>query len=120
VFSDGESFPHPVEALDGVLRRLGRHGALVADRPDGDGRLPGQRPAAAGGGRCGQALRGDGRDLPGQPAAAQGRRRSGDPLRGPVVVAQRAGVDPGAGSNRLGPLVRRGRRPPPAGPEHGR
>ena len=40
-FSEGESFPHLAEALDGVLRRLGGTRPFVADRSDGDVRLPG-------------------------------------------------------------------------------
>ena len=78
-FSEGESFPHLAEALDGVLRRLGGTARCVADRPDGNVRVPGKRPAAAGGGGDGQALRRAGRGLPARTArSARGwsRRRS--------------------------------------------
>ena len=97
-----------------------RHRQVVADRPDGDGRLPGHRSAAAGGGGGGEALRRHGRGVSGEPAAAQGRRREGDRLRHAVVVARRASVDAGGGAGRPGPLVRRRLGPPPARHEHRR
>ena len=56
-----------------------RDDEVVADRPDGDGRLPGHRPAAAGGRRGGEALRRHRRGVSrrtGRSARASWRRRS--------------------------------------------
>ena len=97
-FSEGESFPHLAEAVDGVLRRHGGTRPLLADRPNGYGRVSRQRPAAAGGGGDGQALWRSGRGLPGEPPTAQGRGRESDPVCDSVVVALGAGVHACAGA----------------------
>ena len=109
VFSEGESFAHLVEALDGVLRRLG--GTARSWRTDRMATVvvPGNRSAAAGGRGDGEALRRADHGVPGEPTAAQGRGREGDRVCDAVVVALGAGVDAGAGAGRSGPLVRRGR-----------
>ena len=90
VFADGMTFAHLIEALDGVLRRLG--GTAKSWRTDrmGDRGLPGQRPAAAGDGRRGETLRRHRRGVPGEPAAAQGCCREGDRLSDAIVVRWRA------------------------------
>ena len=120
VFSEGQSFPHLVAALDGVLRRLG--GTAKAWRTDRmatvvdpeTGRL---RPQFA---RGRQALRHEGRHLPRLSPAAKGRGRVGDRLPGPLLVALGAGVDGRPGPGRPRPLLRhRRRRAAPEG-RHGR
>ena len=105
VFADGMTFAHLIEALDGVLRRLG--GTAKSWRTDRMATVvyPGTRPAAAGGRGRGEALRRHRRGVPGESAAAQGCRGEGDRLRHAVVVALRAGLDTGGGAGRPGPLV---------------
>ena len=72
---EGEDFAHLVDALDGVLRRLG--GTARCWRTDRMATIvePGSDRLRAGGGRAGQALRRHGRGLPAAAGAAQGRRR---------------------------------------------
>ncbi|MCW3063538.1 MAG: hypothetical protein JWN32_710 [Solirubrobacterales bacterium] len=69
------SFEH-IEGPAGGWCDLKHKGIVVdadapANRPDGHDRLSGQRPPAARGSRCSEALRGDHRGRPGEPAAAQ-------------------------------------------------
>ena len=107
VFADGMTFAHLIEALDGVLRRLG--GTTRSWRTDrmatvvypGTDRLRPEAAAAAKHYGVTVAV------CPGEPAAAQGRRGEGDRLRDAVVVASGAGVHAGGGAGRSGPLVRR-------------
>ena len=100
VFADGQTFAHLIEALDGVLRRLG--GTARSWRTDRMATVvyPGHGSAAAGGRRGGEALRRHRRGVPGEPAAAQGCGGEGDRLRDAVVVARGAGVDAGGGAGR--------------------
>ena len=57
VFSESEDQAHLIEAIDGVLRRLGGNASTVARRPHGDGRRPDDRHGPAELRPRGQALR---------------------------------------------------------------
>ena len=120
VISEGMTFAHLVDAIDGVLRRLG--GTPRAWRTDRMATVvhPGTRSdhGAVRAGR--QALRRRGLGLPAAAPAAQGRRREGDPVRDPIVVADRARREPGPGAGRSGPVGAHGRRPPQAPRQHDR
>jgi transposase len=92
VFADGMTFAHLIEALDGVVRRLG--GTTKSWRTDrmatfvypGTDRLRPEAAAAAKHYGVTVAV------CRGEPAAAKGCRGEGDRLRDVVVVAHGAGV----------------------------
>ena len=112
VICEGQSFAHLVEGIDGVLRRLG--GTSRAWRTDrmatvvypGTDRITDWVCAGR------KALRRRGLDLPAAAAAAQGRGGGGDQIHHALVVAHRAGREPGPGAGRPRPLGRGGLRPP--------
>ena len=104
----GESVRAPGRGAGRRAAPPGRHRALVADRSDGDVRLPGHATG------CGRRRRrwpsttaSLSRSVRRETAAAQGCRREGDRLSDAVVVALGAGRHAGAGAGRSGPLVRR-------------
>ncbi len=78
-FCGGRELPAPGRGAGRGAAPAGRHRAVVADRSDGDVRLPRHGPAAARGGGDGQALRRSGRGVPartGRSARVSSRRRS--------------------------------------------
>ena len=99
-FSEGESFPHLAEALDGVLRRLG--GTARSWRTDrmatvvypGSDRLRPEAAAIAKHYGVQVAV------CPANRPQRKGGGREGDPVRDPVVVALGAGFLAGTGAGR--------------------
>ena len=108
VICEGMTFAHLVDAIDGVLRRLG--GTPRAWRTDRMATVvvPGTDRITAQFAQVGQALRRRGVGLPAAPPAAQGRRRGRDQVRDALVVAHRAGRLARAGAGRPRPLGGRG------------
>jgi transposase len=89
VLADCEDFPHLIEALDRVTRKLGGLTRRWRFDSDGHGLLPGDRDGLGGVRPSREALRGRGRSLPAAARQPQGRGREGQPFRSATLVAHR-------------------------------
>lgn len=111
LFAGSEDQPHLIEAMDGVLRRLGGTARRWRVEPDGHRRRPGERPAAAELRAGGQALPGQRGRLPAPAGEPQGQRGEVDPLRDGALLAHDDRDDHHRRPGPAGPVLRAHRRP---------